>query len=78
MVLDGINDLDEWYNSFSFEEYLTDTDKIFTGFVEECFKVKEACPLRSIKGEQFRSASQLQSHIDGFLRKLETSQFPFT
>lgn len=76
MVLDGINDLDEWYNSFSFEEYLTDTDKIFTGFVEECFKAKEACPLRSIKGEQFRSASQLQSHIDGFLRKLEDEPIP--
>ncbi|RAH51714.1 alpha/beta-hydrolase [Aspergillus piperis CBS 112811] len=76
MVLDGISDLDEWYNSFLFEEYLTDTDKIFTGFVEECFKAKEACPLRSIKGEQSRSPSQLQSHIVSFLRELEEEPIP--
>ncbi|GLB12307.1 hypothetical protein AtubIFM57258_009590 [Aspergillus tubingensis] len=76
MVLDGINHLDEWYNSFLFEEYLTDTDKIFTGFVEECIKAKEACPLRSIKGEQLWSPSQLQSHIVSFLRELEEEPIP--
>lgn len=76
MVLDGVSNLDQWYNSFSLDESLTDTDEIFTGFVEECFKAREACPLNSIKGEDFKSAGQLRSHIDDFLRQLEEEPIP--
>ncbi|GKZ92275.1 hypothetical protein AnigIFM59636_004997 [Aspergillus niger] len=76
MVLDGVSNLDEWYNSFLIEESLIDTDKIFTGFIEECFKAGEVCPLRSIKGEQFKLASRLQSYIDGFLHELEEEPIP--
>ncbi|RAK89247.1 alpha/beta-hydrolase [Aspergillus costaricaensis CBS 115574] len=76
MVLDGVSNLDQWYNSFFLEESLTDTDKIYTGFLKECFEAKEDCPLQSIKGEHFKSAGQLQSYFDGFLRELEDEPIP--
>ncbi|RAL00026.1 alpha/beta-hydrolase [Aspergillus ibericus CBS 121593] len=76
LVLDGVSNLDQWYNSFSLEESLMDTDKVFTGFVEECFKAREACPLNAIKGEYFHSSTQLQSYIEGFLRELEEEPIP--
>ncbi|GKZ50932.1 hypothetical protein AbraIFM66951_004629 [Aspergillus brasiliensis] len=76
MGLDGVSNLDEWYNSFLFEEYLTDTDTIFAGFIEECFKLREACPLSSINGEHFTSAGQLRSYIDNFLHELEEEPIP--
>lgn len=76
MVLDGVSNLDQWYNSFFFEESFTDTDKIYTGFLEECLKAREACPLQSIKGEHFKSAGQLQAYIDGFFRELEDEPIP--
>src|SRR5438046_136279 len=76
LVIDGVSNLDEWYNAFIFEESLTDTDNIYTGFVEECFKAKERCPLNSVKGTPFQSAADLQSHIDDFLLHLEEEPIP--
>ena len=76
MVIDGVSNQDEWYNSFLFEEEYIDTDTIFTGFVEECFKAGGACPLNSIKGEHFKSAGQLESYIGDFLRALDEEPIP--
>jgi hypothetical protein len=76
MVIDGVSNLNDWYNSFHFDESFIDTDKTLTGFVEECFKAREACPLYSIRGGHFRSAGQLQSYIDDFLRRLEEEPIP--
>ncbi|PWY96533.1 hypothetical protein BO94DRAFT_505852 [Aspergillus sclerotioniger CBS 115572] len=76
MVLDGVSNLAEWYNSLLYGKSLIDTDRIFTGFIEECFEAKEACPLNLIKGEHFESAGQLRSYIDGFLRELEEEPIP--
>lgn len=76
LVLDGVSNQDEWYNSFLFQEAFIDTDNVFAGFVEECFKAKEACPLNSIKGEHFQSAGQLQSYIEDLLRQLEEEPIP--
>lgn len=76
MVLDGVRNLDEWYNSFLFKESLINTDKIFTRFIKEYFKTGEVCPLRSIKGKQFKSASRLQSYINEFLHELEEEPIP--
>jgi hypothetical protein len=76
LVIDGVSNLDEWYNAFFFEESLIDTDRIFTGFVEECFKAREACPLNSIKEKSFKSPGELKTYIDDFLKELEEEPIP--
>lgn len=76
LIIDGVSNLDEWYNAFFFEESLSDTDKLYAGFVEECFKAKESCPLNSIKGKSFKSAADLKTYIDEFLKELEEEPIP--
>jgi len=55
---------------------LSDTDREYAGFVEECFKAKENCPLNLIKGQSFDTASELKNYIDNFLEKLEEEPVP--
>ncbi|TVY81281.1 putative hydrolase [Lachnellula suecica] len=76
LIIDGVTNLDEWYNSFYFQESLSDTDRIFFGFVDECFKAKDACPMNSIKGQSFKSSADLKSYIDDFLKNLEEEPIP--
>lgn len=66
-----MSNLDDWYNTFFEQEDLTDTDRIYYGFVEECFKAGENCPLNSIAEAPFESAADLQSHLDNFFEKLQ-------
>jgi hypothetical protein len=76
LIIDGVSNLDEWYNRFFFEESLIDTDRIFAGFIEECFKAKDACPLNSLKDKSFKSSSELKTYIDDFLADLEEEPIP--
>ena len=76
LIIDGVTNIDDWYNSFFDEESLIDTDKIYAGFVEECFKAKEACPLNSIREKSFKSSGELKSYIDEFLKDLEDEPIP--
>jgi hypothetical protein len=76
LVIDGVSNLDEWYNSFFFKESLSDTDNVYAGFVKECFKAKDNCPLNSIKENPFSSATELQNHIDDLLFNLEEEPIP--
>lgn len=76
LIIDGVSNLDNWYNSFFDEESLIDTDTLYAGFVEECFKAGEACPLNSIKGKSFKSSGELKSYIDKFLKDLEEEPIP--
>jgi len=68
--------LDDWYNSFVDEEDLVDTDKCYSGFLEQCFLAKERCALNSISGAPFESASELESHINGLIQNLEREPVP--
>ena len=76
LIIDGVSNLDEWYNSFFFDESLIDTDNVYAGFVEECFKAKDSCPLNSIKNKSFKNAADLKSYIDGYLKDLEEAPIP--
>ena len=38
LIIDGVSNLDDWYNTFLDEESLVDTDNVYAGFVEECFR----------------------------------------
>lgn len=75
MIVDGVSNLDEWYNASTSYEYLTDSDRIFAGFLEECFK-HDGCPLRSIDGTTFSSAEDLKQHVNDFLVELEKEPIP--
>jgi len=76
LIIDGVSNQDDWYNSFYDAETLTDTDKIFDAFIEECFLAGENCPLNSIKDVQFETAGKLQTYIDDFLQNLEEEPIP--
>ncbi|KAL3419804.1 hypothetical protein PVAG01_08302 [Phlyctema vagabunda] len=77
LIIDGVSNLDDWYNAYYDEEDLVDTDKIFAGFVEECFKAKENCPLyTSPKGKPFATALELKNYLDKFLFQLEEEPIP--
>ncbi|KAF8846487.1 hypothetical protein BDZ45DRAFT_812288 [Acephala macrosclerotiorum] len=76
LVIDGVSNLDEWYNAFFFEESLIDADNVYAGFVEECFKAKDNCLLNSVRDTPFESAASLKSHIDDFLVHLEEEPIP--
>lgn len=71
LIIDGVSNLDDWYNTFMDAEDMTDTDNVYAGFVEECFKAKQNCPLNSIKGASFSTAAELKSYIDNYLDTLE-------
>jgi pimeloyl-ACP methyl ester carboxylesterase len=76
LIIDGVSNLDDWYNTFLDEESLVDTDSVYAGFVEECFKAQENCPLNSIRETTFDSAADLQSYIDEFLDNLDEEPIP--
>src|SRR4051794_24289540 len=76
LVIDGVSNLDDWYTKWFETEAFTDTDKIFTSFVEECFAAKDKCPLNSIGEKPFSTATELKTHIDDFLEKLEEEPIP--
>ena len=76
LIIDGVSNQPEWYYSFFFEESLRDTDRTYAGFVEECFKAKDACPLNSIKSKPFKTSSELKSYIDEYLIRLEETPIP--
>ncbi len=76
LIIDGVSNLDEWYNGNYYYESLDDTDKVYAGFVEECFKAKANCPLNFIKGQSFNSAGDLKTYIDDYLKNLEAEPIP--
>ncbi|KAK8067390.1 hypothetical protein PG997_014137, partial [Apiospora hydei] len=77
LVIDGVGDLEKWYSAFNvLEESFTDTDQVFTGFAEECSKAREACPLNTVNGREFRSTSRIKTYIDEFLGGLDEEPIP--
>lgn len=76
LAIDGVSNLDEWYNAFFYDESLIDTDQLFLGFLDECYKAKDACPLNSINNKQFKSSGELQSYVQQFLMDLEEEPIP--
>jgi pimeloyl-ACP methyl ester carboxylesterase len=77
LVIDGVSNLDEWYNAFVFEEYLIDTDAVFEGFITECFIAGPTlCPLLTLKKSGFKSAAELTDYVYTFLSDLEENPIP--
>jgi pimeloyl-ACP methyl ester carboxylesterase len=76
LIIDGVVNLEDWYNKFSEYKSFIDTDKVFAGFTEECFNAKERCALNSINNASFATAADLLGYINGFLQRLEEEPIP--
>ena len=62
MILDGVADKTEWYNSFLHESRYDGSDAIIYSFLNDCFQAGEDCPLtRGI--EKALSVGILELHI---------------
>lgn len=76
MVIDGVSNLIDWYNTFYDEEDLIDTDKCYQEFIRHCFAAKENCALNRLKERVFKSSNDLAVYIDKFLHNLEQEALP--
>ncbi|KAI1734161.1 alpha/beta-hydrolase [Xylaria scruposa] len=45
VIIDGVNNVFDWYGGFLDYEDLTDAEAVFDGFLHECIKAREDCPL---------------------------------
>lgn len=48
VVIDGVANQFDWYNELAETEYLTDTETVFDGFLDECLKAGENCTLSTL------------------------------
>lgn len=76
LIIDGVSNQNLWYNSFGSDGYMLSSDDVYSGFVKECFKAKDNCPLNSVNGQTFLTSDELQNYLDGFLRNLEENPIP--
>lgn len=89
LVLDGVVNLDEWYDAFFYEEAFTDTDEVFRGFVAECIKAGQTCPFNNRWKKSFFGGGggddspatmtmdhDLHSYINTALRELQENPIP--
>ena len=77
LVIDGVSDLDDWYNTFYFTEQFVDTDALYARFIEECHKAGENCSLNSIGSQSFETYADLKSYIDDLLINLDGNPIPY-
>ena len=66
IIIDGVVDLFEWYSDLLQPRRFTDTDKVFTGFFEECIKAGETCPLYTLG----KTADELRNRVMTFIESL--------
>ncbi|KAH8156231.1 hypothetical protein CIB48_g12016 [Xylaria polymorpha] len=45
VIIDGVNNVFDWYGSLLDYEDLTDSEAVFDGFLHECIEAREDCPL---------------------------------
>jgi len=76
LIIDGVSDQNLYYNTFAIDEALINTDDTFSGFIKECFKAKDNCPLNSVKGRTIKTSGDLQNYVDEFLENLEENPIP--
>lgn len=64
VIIDGVTNQFDWYNSQYDAEAFTDTDKVFDGFVDECIKAGPSkCALASLHNDQEVLAEKLITSI---------------
>jgi pimeloyl-ACP methyl ester carboxylesterase len=76
LIVDCVPNLDHWYYGFLDYKDLADTDKVFGGFIEECFNAKENCALNSVRGGSFSTSADLHSYVLKFIQRLEEEPIP--
>lgn len=67
VIIDGVANQYEWYESRILEMDYADTDKVVDGFFDECVKAGEDCALSSIG----QSKDDIKEKVFSFLKELE-------
>ncbi|TQN67874.1 putative hydrolase [Colletotrichum shisoi] len=73
LVLDGVTNPQQWWAGETWE-MLTDTDKVFSGFLRTCFEKPDACVLAAKNPNA--TAAQLESKIYGLIDDLKYRPIP--
>ncbi|KAH8680719.1 Alpha/Beta hydrolase protein [Xylariales sp. PMI_506] len=66
VIIDGVGNNFDWYESLLNTEVFTDTETVFWGFFDECIKAGRDCPLTSLGS----SKEELRDKILGLLSQL--------
>ncbi|KAK3385679.1 Alpha/Beta hydrolase protein [Podospora didyma] len=65
VIIDGVANQYDWYDGLLDKEELTDTDRVFSGFVDECMKAgPDKCALASLANSKEELHSKLLTSID--------------
>lgn len=72
VIIDGIVDFFEWYESPILKSDFTDTQHVLGGFFDECIKAGDKCALSSLGG----SKSELERIVLSFLDGLKQDPVP--
>ena len=67
VVIDGVVNMFEWYDSPFFHESLMDTEDVLHGFLDECVKAGSNCSLSSLAN----STEELQQKVFAFAENLK-------
>lgn len=67
VIIDGVVNIFEWYESPLLETDYTDSQRVLDGFFEECIKAGDKCALSSMA----HSAKGLQTKVGGFVDNLK-------
>lgn len=68
VIIDGVSNQHDWYNSLVDEEHLIDTENVLYGFFDECIKASSNCSLAKLAD----STEELQDLVFNFSEKLKT------
>ncbi|PHH84796.1 hypothetical protein CDD83_1390 [Cordyceps sp. RAO-2017] len=72
IVIDGVTDYFDWYQSRILRGDFVDTVNVLDGFFDECVKAGDGCALAS----QARSKEELRQKVMAFLRQLYSHPMP--
>ncbi|KJZ68153.1 hypothetical protein HIM_12457 [Hirsutella minnesotensis 3608] len=72
VIIDGVTDYFDWYQSRILRSDFVDTMNVFDGFFEECIKAGDRCELAS----RARTKEELRYLVLDFLRRLKSDPIP--
>jgi pimeloyl-ACP methyl ester carboxylesterase len=67
VIIDGVADQFMWYEKQLRDESMTDTERVFDGFFDECVKAGKACALTAISN----SKTELKERVLGVIEQLQ-------
>lgn len=72
VIVDGVVNHFDWYNSTVHNDDFVDSDKVLNGFFDECIKAGDDCPLSGFAD----NAKSLQRNVTAFIESLKEDPYP--